>query len=197
MSLFQTLDSFPISCIYALVDDSTKGMYVYFSETAAIFQLSKAVMELKRGIHDNKIIQNAYNNGLLEVRVLKDYCESPPIEAVIRAECAHIVKNSGYTDLRGIHLPAYRIKKRVMTDYAYSDSAPPLVYVLAKSTTRDAIVMAICDNMIEADAWIRDTYGSEDSVGIIPSFALNERTREYHRLHGYKLIQYREPIVSS
>lgn len=196
VSLIQDLQSFPVTCIYALVDESAKGMYVYFSDSRAIVQLSLAIMELKHGIHPNAVIQEAYRSGRLEVRILKDYCDSPPIEAIIRAECAHLIRSSGYADLRGIHLPAYRIKKRIMGYNTYDTSIPPLVYVIAQSQTRDAIVMGVFDHMIDADAWIAQSFpNGAESVGIVPSFALNERTREYHELHGYKLVKSRDIAV--
>lgn len=183
--LLQQLISFPNSCIYALVDEANKGMFICFCESRGLTSLMPNIVSLKRGVHDYKLLQEAFNNNSLDIRVLKDYKDNPPDEAVIRAEMMHMLAKSGYRDLRGDGPPtSYRLKLRILG----VDSDTPLVYVSCKSTTVNELLLGIFDSIHEAEDWMSATYpGQRDSVGIIPRFAVNERTREYHKAYGYKL----------
>lgn len=183
--MFQLLQSFPLACIYALIDEQSNGIFIHFSDCNAISQLALTVTQLRRGIHDCIKLQDAYNRGSLEFKLLKDYGDNPPAEFLIRADVYEFYNTLGYTDMRNDYIAAnYRLKCRIINDR----SGDARVFVLGISRGRTEIVLGIFESMGDADSWIDEIYpGERDKVGIVPRFALNERTREYHVEYGYKL----------
>jgi hypothetical protein len=163
-----------------------------FSNGNALNQLSLHLTQLRRGIHDCKKLQDAFNRGVLELRVLKAY-EVSQIDLVLRIEASLLFNNSGYTDMTGYYSDIrYRIVTRVDGDYRDLRAHIPLVYVTLKSRSLEALVVAVFDNMMDAEEWLGIYYPGQKITSVV--FATNELTVEYHNTAGYKLIRDREKL---
>jgi hypothetical protein len=177
------LINFPLSCIYGFTDDNN-GVYLQFSNNA-LYSLSENVTDLKRGIHDCRLLQDAYNRGVVQLKVFKSW--DAPIEGIVaRAFCSFII-NSGYVDLSNIYTNTrYSIRTQVRASCVHGRSHP-LVYILVQSHSQGAIVAGICDNMVAANNWIREHHVNPDSISDLV-FMDNEHTKTYHEQIGRKLV---------
>lgn len=192
MRITPDLTTFPLVCIYALVDTSSNSLFPLFSNGNSLNQLSLHLTQLRRGIHDCKKLQDAFNRNALELRVLKAY-EVNQVDLVLRVQASLLFNNSGYTDMTGHYSDIrYRIVTRVDGDYRDLLAHIPLVYVTLKSRSLEALVIGVFDSMMDADEWLGIHYPGQKITSLV--FATNERTVEYHNTAGYKLIRDREKL---
>lgn len=188
-NLFNELNNMPLFCIY-LLKDGDNG-YLQWSSGNAVNQLANTITVLKRGIHDNRLLQHAYNRGNLSLEILKVY-DCAVEDIIIRMEATILFQKTGLLDMTGKYNDIeYRVIKRVMPDYDNYRYKVPLVYVTAKSRSVEAIVLGIFKTVYEADDWIALNYpGKVDTL----IFMDNELTHKYHASNGYKLIRFREKL---
>jgi hypothetical protein len=188
MPLLNNLLEFPLYCIYVIKDDLNNAS-LHWSNGNAIDQLALIVTDLRRGIHSNKLLQNAYNRNALSLEVLKMY-DSPQSDITIRADAVLLFQQTSYLDMTGKYNNIqYKVYKTIMADYRDLLRRMPLVYVTIKCTSIGAIVVGIFDNMIEADEWLSKTYPGQVNA---LRYCDNELTKVYHKTKGYKLIRFRE-----
>lgn len=187
MSLVSDLHSFPLACIYVLIDKVTKNFHMGYSHESAILGLARELTNLRKGV-SHPVLQSAYSRGELEIEIVKEYKDNE-LMPIIRAEYNKFVetyKADGYTDLRNYKSSNYRLLTRILTDYRSSKYIRPLVYVLARTRINGEVVMAVFHTKPEADAWIDDSFGAE-KIGIVPKFHDNELTKGFHKDFGYKM----------
>ena len=190
MLITPDLASFPLNCIYGLKSGSS--VYPCFSLGNSLSHLSNNITLLRRGIHDCRKLQEAYNAGSLELVVFKSY-EVAPIELLVRIEIPGILRSLGLSDMTGYYdnIP-YEVKTRVYYDYRVLLSIHPLVYVTMQSRSTEAIVLGVFDSMIEADEWKGMYYPGGDYTQVV--FCTNELSKGYHDAEGYKLIRFKKSL---
>jgi hypothetical protein len=184
-SLLTDLSSFPRFCLYAFINEANKSMYVSFSKGSGVIQLAKTVCLLKAGIHDNTELQQSFNLGLLELKVLKDYGDSVTPELLMRNEASCIAGELGYKEMQNLPIASYKLHKRVYGGYDADTLWGHFVYVIA-SASASRVVLGIFEDMMEADAWINESFSGQTQVCKL-KIANNERTKRYHSVHGMKL----------
>jgi hypothetical protein len=197
MSILAELNNFPLSCIYIFVDHTSKNFRVKYSLNNGLTALADDLTELKKGVFA-PVLQDAYNRGLLEIVVLKEYTETP-LRAVIAAEYDEVIRDyvsRGYNDTRGLKCSSYKLNKRILSDYRSPHRAPPLVYITGKTSVNGELVLAIFNTVPQADAWIAETYG-EVKDNIVPKFKDDELTLGYHKKYGYKLVMGKTRVKGS
>lgn len=189
MSLFQQLKQFPVSSIFAFIDETNKSFYMLYSINNSIHEISKTMTLLSRKQHGNAQLQASYDANTLDLFIIKDY-DSPPLEQILRAEYTELVQkyvDAGYKNLRdnfiAIH---YKLYRRVMGDFRNVNKKGSLFYVTARSKRADELLLGIFETEREADAWVEATYPGQPPH-IVPKFALNELTKQYNLLYGLRI----------
>jgi hypothetical protein len=188
MSFISQFKSIPKYGIIVLVNKQDNQAYTIFSQSLPTL-FCTTLCKLKEGIHDNKLLQDAFNNDLLTLEIVKGY-ESDPGSTELRNAYEVYTRNSGYKDMRvGYKATSYKLKKYVLNhfraDLCYSE---PLVYVCGRSPTLGEIVLGIFHSIPEANEWVSSVYGDKLN-DILPVFVDNELTKEYHKLNGYKICR--------
>lgn len=188
MQLTPDLSSFPLTCIYGLKSGSS--VYPCFSLGNSLTHLSNNITLLRRGIHDCKQLQDAYNAGSLELVVFKEY-NNPPIELITRMEIPGILRSLGLSDMTGYYdsIP-YAVKTRVFRDYRALRDIYPLAYVTIQSRSVEAIVLGIFESVVEAESWMSIHYPGGVYTQLV--FCDNTLTKGYHDAEGYKLIRFKK-----
>lgn len=186
------LQNFPLFCIYAFIDRPFNAMYIQYSNGNAVGKVAETITALKRGIHDSRALQNAYNRGTLQVQVLQEYTHERD-DIFLIARCCFLVQNSGYRDMTGKYgKMKYKIKKTVAAPYdGGNQSIIPYVYVSLQATSYNALVLGVFENMIEADKFISEHYPKYPSRPINKiAVCYNWLTRQYIQKYGEKLINF-------
>lgn len=187
----QHFKTIPQYGILAFVSEVDKSIYMFFSQTAmSIF--CTHMIKLKQGIHDNTSLQHAFNQNLLQLKVIKSY-ESDPGSIALRADYELLISEHmllGYKDMRnGFKAIGYKIKKYILNDFRSDvSSLPPLVYVCGRSLSLGEVVLGVFDSIPSADEWLNSTYGSKRN-DVLPTFVDSDLTREYHKANGYKICR--------
>jgi hypothetical protein len=184
----------PICGVLGFFNTSILGnpeAYLFFSSTAFTLFCTH-LTKLRMHIHDCKGLQDAYDNNTLEFSVVKSYTIDPgPIE--LRSAYERSIadyRSKGYTDMRdGYKAITYKIKKYVLADFRDNVTrVQPLVYVCGRSPNAGEVVLGIFDSIPNADDWLASTYKGK-ATDILPIFANNELTIEYHKENGYALYR--------
>lgn len=190
--LINNLKEVPNIGVSAFVDNANKAVFVFFSNS--LFTLfCTHIYKLKLGIHDNKQLQEAFNNNSLDIVHLNSYKEDPgTIE--LRSEYTRRVDqyvSMGYKNMRdGYKAISYRIKTYVLTDYRDIHKMTPLVYVVGRSLNSGEILLGVFDSIPESEEWVKCVYGDKRNE-IIPQFCDNDLTKAYIQKYGYEMIRER------
>jgi len=190
MPITPDLNSFPLTCIYGLKSGSS--VYPCFSLGNSLTHLSNNITLLRRGTHDCRPLQDAYNAGSLELVVFKSYGVAP-IELIVRMEIPGILRSLGLSDMTGYYdnIP-YTVKTRVFRNYRHLNDMYPLVYITMQSRSVEAIVLGVFDSIIEADEWMGIHYPGGVYTQVV--FCDNALTKGYHDAEGYKLIRFKKSL---
>jgi len=191
LNFLEQFKTIPNTGIIAFISEIDKTVFVFFSNSSFTLFCTH-IYKLKLGIHDNKLLQDRFNQNLLTIQVIKGY-DSIPESVDLRCEYERTIskfKADGYTDMReGYKAISYRIKIYVLNDFrAVNFAVTPLVYVCGRSTNVEEIVLGIFDSIPLAEEWLNSVYGDKRS-GVLPEFVDNELTREYHRINGYEIYR--------
>jgi len=181
------LSTFPLSCIYGFIDESSKSAYIQFSRNNSLIGVLDNITALKRGVHDCRALQDAYNRGSLELRVIEEI--QPGTEDIAsRARCSFWFNDSGYTDIGcGYATVRYNVVKRI--GRTFLGGHLPLVYMLVKSHSPHAIVVGVFETMFEANTWLDGVYPNHADTPVTQlHYCSNTLTVDYHKMHGLKMF---------
>lgn len=198
---FDSLEQFPNVGIIALKDETNKAVYCFHSY-GMLNELIRIISELQRGTFSNRKLQKAYNNHPITLEVVKSFDPAIPKPEVVKSTYTQIVedfKKLGYANMReSFRSLKFKLKIRLMQDfrdhrYTNHEYVKPLVYVTAKAATK-TIVLAVFDNIPEAEKWVYDKYGGAPGF-VIPEYCDNELTKQYLEANGPDLIKLRYRLV--
>lgn len=187
MPILDSLLNVPQNAVFAFVNESKKQVYVQCSKDC-LLQFARMIRALRDGLHDNKALQEGFNNNELKLVVVKEFPKDYP-EVALKAEVRRVIGSyvvNGYENLRPeAKAPRYKLKVKLMSHYK-DGRMRPLVYVLAVSRRNDKLLMGLFYTFTEAEEWIKENIpGSSD---FIPRFCNNELTQAYHTEFGHKFI---------
>lgn len=185
MPLNLDLNNFPLSCVFAFVNNQDKSFYAFHSMNALI-EVTKQITEIRENTHKCIPLIESYKSGNIEIKVFATF--HPDVEiTVMKAEYTSIVddlEKEGYTNLRSnYNAGEFTLKTEVLQMYA---DAYPRLFVLAVSKRREKVVLGIFETMQDGKAWIKKTYGS-DTKKVLLRFCDNDLTTKYHAENGVKL----------
>lgn len=179
----------PLSCIYAYIDTFNHSVYVGFSSSNALYQIADVETALRKGIHDNKKLQESFNAGYLEFNVIKSY-EIPPHDLVLRSEYNVVVNDfikKNYRDMRGQYIPChFTLKTSIIDDHTRSTKNGMLVCVFARSKGYRDVVLGLFETVPEANEWLDVNYPNKTDP-VVPKFCENSLTKDFHKEHGYEI----------
>lgn len=183
----------PNSGVGLFLNEQDKTFYVFFSPSFAT-SFCTHLCKLKDNIHDNALLQDAFNKDLLQLCIVNSYSKDPG-SIILRSDYQLAVednKGKGYSDMRaGYKAVSYKVKSFILNDFRPVKSrdftTDPLVYVCAKSANGGCLLLGIFRSIPESEEWIELTYGRV-LVGVTPKFAYNELTNLYRDAHGDRLM---------
>ena len=188
MKQIDNILDFPSNSIYAFVDDSSKSIYASHS-TNSLFEIAKILTDLNEGFHKCTALLDLYKANKLKLVVLKSY----PIKTsqyTIRAEFTDLMEQlekEGWNNLRGdYNAGEFKLKAYV---YTLPKTKTPMFYVIAESKRKEKLVLGVFNSIDLGKEWISKTYPNGISGRIVPLFAANDETVNYHTTYGIKLLE--------
>lgn len=183
----------PNSGVGLFLNEQDKTFYVFFSPSFST-SFCTHLCKLKDNIHENFLLQDAFNKDLLQLTVYTGYSKDPG-SIILRSDYQLAVKYNqgmGYSDMRsGYKAVSYKVKSFILNDFRSVGSGDfttdPLVYVCAKSANGGCILLGIFRSIPESEEWVTSVYGRVLN-GVIPKFAYNELTNLYRDAYGDRLM---------
>jgi hypothetical protein len=186
MQVIDNILDFPCNSIYGFKGPN-KSFYLFHSSNS-LFELAKTLTDLRDGVHKSNILQEMYNARSLELVLCKEYSDNAS-PYTVRAEFTEYVEQlekEGWENLRGEYKAGeFKLKAYV---YTLPKTKTPLFYVIAESKRKENIVLGVFATIDEGKAWIANVYPNGTKGRIVPYYAENDLTQEYHKTHGVKLL---------